>query len=391
MSWLDYIRSKLPVFQGERLGPNDLPSNIVNDLRDEGQRFVQRKRNRDERDYYDQDIMGGSFQHELSIEKEFEEAFYEMDSMFKAFLGGEPIVDGRLGGPQTNQNIDNFFHGPNSDNDENNIIRGFFSGGPLFGGISIFHGDSRSDRNNERNMRDFFSGPIFGIGSIFEGFRDDSEDSDVFGNFSGSFSQIEPFQSESSNDEGNSLRKRMLNEDLKDQLASPHQNDDSHSDEFTLRFHTPFIGNDRHNDIKGDQDLDKEIESGKSLDDILFDQNKSNVQRAPSFSSVFKSSSVSKKINPDGSVETTTRRHHSDGIEEVVISRKIGEQTHTVTTKKNKVGEKEKIESFVNMKEKDLEGFDRKWNKGSKLLGPDQHSVVNNLPDSFSFWSKPKL
>jgi len=398
MGWFDYLRSRFPVNHNERLGPNELPSDVLEDLINRDQDDQDQMRNS-----YNQDRTQGTFHHHSfhDVDKEFDDAFQQMDSMFKTFLGGGQMF-GR-------------FHGGHHSESDNERMDGFFNNGPMFGSGPIFEGSqggSQSDHDDEdRVTRGFFAtGPLFGGGSIFGGFHGDSpsdsgeNENDIFKVFFGNGLSNEIFQGELSNGDGKTLREKMLNEDKDDQLAvTPFGNDDS--DRFSFKFHSPFFGQtDRQTDIdiakKGDLDLDKEIESGKSLDDILQDQEKSNsqiMQKSPLFSSVFKSSSVSKKINPDGSIETTTKRQDSDGNNEVITSRKIGEQTHTVTIKKNKAGEEEKIESFLNMDEKDLKGFDDQWNKGhdksprNQMLKSDSQSIIDNLPDAFSSWFKPKL
>jgi len=343
MGLFDFLRSLFPANHNEQLGPNDLPSGVLRDLNSGDQlNPLPYSDNQDQiQSFFNRDEIRGNFHHQSfqDVEKDFENAFHQMDTMFRSLFGDRQMFDGFHGGP-----------GFDSDDSDENFI-GFFGSGPH---IEYFQGGQSIDANE---------------GDI-------------------------------------SLREKMLNEATEDQISiSPFHNDVNHSDRFEFKFHSPFFGGRRQleDDIvkNEDQDLDKEFEHGKkSIDDILITPNRPSGKLVePAFSSIFKSTSISKKINPDGSVETTSRRQDSDGNEEVVTSRILGDQTHSVTIKKNNAGEEERIESFTNMDENDLEGFNKKWNlqKGNSphnmMITPDHHSksIIDNLPDVFSTWFKPKL
>jgi len=335
----DLFRSYFPAtrYDSERLGPTELPSDIFNDLRNTPlHRETQPIGNHEDTeleglphhlDQNNRDIFGQS-QHPQtfgSIGREFEDAFHQMDSMFKNFFGVDPSFD-------------------------------YIQGDPPMGGLD--------------------------------------------------------------NREGKSLREKMLDDGNEN---SPFQHEDSHPGGFLFKFHTPFFKDiwqspfhrgespfDNHASGKDgkleDKDLDNDYNSGvHSIDDILDSEvpHKSNNQSLFGFggnlpsngmSSIFKYSTVTKKVNPDGSVETTSRKRDSDGNEEVVVSRNLGEQTHTVTSKKNNQGEEEKIENFTNMDENDLETFDEKWKQKSQKNPRDMFIAPgkNDLRD-FASWWKPKL
>lgn len=343
MGLFEFVRSLFPANHNEQLGPNDLPSGVLHDLSSGDQsKLFSPSDNRDQiQSFVNRDEIHGNFCHQSfqDVEKEFDNAFHQMDIMFRNLFGGRQMFDGFHGGP-----------GFDSDDEDLESFIGFFGSGPH---IQYYQGGQSIDAN--------------------EGER--------------------------------SLREKMLNEATEDQISiSPFHNDANHSDTFKFKFHSPFFGGRQLDDdlVKNeDQDLDKEFEHGKkSIDDILISPNRPSEELIePAFSSIFKSTSVSKKINPDGSVETTCRRQDSDGNEEVVTSRILGDQTHTVTIKKNNVGEEERIESFINMDENDLEGFNEKWNlqKGNSprdmMITPGHHSksIIDNLPDVFATWFKPKL
>ena len=324
MGLFDLFRSYFPANRNEQLRPNDLPNDVSNDLRNHSTNVPHMPENN--HGCMSKDIFPGeSF---YDIDREFQNAFHQMDSMFKTFFGNDPSFD-------------------------------YFQGDPSI----------ESDNGKEKSLR--------------EKMFDDSEENSM--------------------------------------VVSPFQDEDHHSNRFIFKFHAPMFRNlwqspfDRQMDDNlgrnEDQDLDKEYESGThSIDEILNSENRnrSNDQspyglgdNLPSsgFSSAFKYSTTTKKINPDGTVETTSRKCDSDGNEEVVVSRCYGEQTHTVTNKKNQTGEEEKIESFINMDQNDLETFDEKWDDRSKKgprdmrIVPEQNDIpiMKNLSDIFSSWWKPKL
>lgn len=361
MGLLDLFRSYFPAFpRVERLGANDLPQEILDDFRKEAAKYPSSEQRDD--DHVHRDFHQGSFN---DVEREFENAFNQMDRMFQSFFGG-----GRMFGGFPHEPI------PGPDDGEEN---GNFFGGPH---IEFHFGDDHDDVDGDV---DFPHGELPGNSK-------------------------------------KSLREKMLDGDGgSDMIVSPFQGEEHmQKGGFGFNFGTPFFGNfrqspfgrqrDGHSDENEDQDLDKQFENGSSSIDEIINSQKPHEDKELSLfrfggnepvtgSNFFKSSSVTRKMNPDGSIETISKKRDSEGNEEIVTSRVIGERTHTVTSKKNNTGEEEKIESFVNMDENDLEEFEKKWNKKfdkglrGQMIAPEQHdaSIVGNLPDLFSSWWKPKL
>jgi len=334
----DLFRSYFPAsrYDSARLGPNELPRDILNDLKNTPvNREAQPTGNYEDTDledlphYFDQnnrDFFGDS-QHPQTfgdIGREFEDVFHQMDSIFKNFFGADPGFDYIQGSP------------------------------PM----------ELDDRKGK---------------SLKEKMLDDGDDNS-------------PFQHEDGHPGG--LLFKFHTPFFRDIWQSPfHRGEES-----------PFDGQADHGKLE-DKDLDNDYDTGvHSIDDILDPQSphKSNNQSLFGFggslpssgmSSTFKYSTITKKVNPDGSVETTSRKRDSDGNEEVVVSRNLGDQTHTVTSKKNNNGEEEKIENFTNMDENDLETFDEKWKQKSQKSPRDMFIAPekNDLSDLFSSWWKPKL
>ncbi|XP_057305679.1 uncharacterized protein LOC130644162 [Hydractinia symbiolongicarpus] len=173
--------------------------------------------------------------------------------------------------------------------------------------------------------------------------------------------------------------------------------------------HFGFQNIDRENGPIEDQDLDDAVRKGDhSLDDIFksdppsqsrsllgnFNDSDFIPKHGGEISSAFKYSTIRKKINSDGSIETRASKRDSDGNEEVVVTRSLGQQTHTVVKKKNNKGEEEETENFINMEQDELNKFEEKWNENKKQELHDQMLMPNlnkNWNDYFSSWWKPKL
>ncbi|XP_065671470.1 uncharacterized protein LOC100199317 isoform X2 [Hydra vulgaris] len=140
-----------------------------------------------------------------------------------------------------------------------------------------------------------------------------------------------------------------------------------------------------------DEDFDSDISSGKkSLDDVLNEKtshNSFNISSLPK-NGIFNFSSTTKKINSDGYIETRTTKKLPDGSEQTVVSRSIGDQTHSVTSKKLASGEEIRTEDFVNMNQDELKAFDEKWNIKKGPLLPNGSSWGSFIPRP---WSNPKL
>lgn len=110
-------------------------------------------------------------------------------------------------------------------------------------------------------------------------------------------------------------------------------------------------------------------------------------------SSSFSSQTIS---GTDGKIEQRRTVRDSSGNEETTITRSIGDQTHSVTVKKDKTGATEKIENFQNIDQDDLSKFEDKWrikkhqaiedNPGDRMMipGPTKPDRGGNE----SFWKK---
>lgn len=212
----------------------------------------------------------------------------------------------------------------------------------------------------------------------------------IFGRFLGDLnlpSQAIPPRSPSEGPQENifqhpkSLRDRMLkgpdtsqgNDNLDDQLGGSQL--DGHlsppsSSMFGDFWRLPFAGL-RYPDQRADVDLDSQVEMGThSLDDIL--AQKENDQGGWHISPSSSSSSFSSVtiVDSDGISETKTTRRDYNGEEEVTITRRIGDQLHTVTRRKDSSGNEETEEDTVNIDRgrRGRHDFNEKW-QNSKRSG----------------------
>ncbi|XP_020608069.1 uncharacterized protein LOC110046716 isoform X2 [Orbicella faveolata] len=103
------------------------------------------------------------------------------------------------------------------------------------------------------------------------------------------------------------------------------------------------------------QDLDNEVEMGThSLDEILAAKDEGQMsQHVPCFSSSSSFSSVT-IVDSNGVTEKRTTRRDSSGNEEVTITRRIGDQTRTVTRRKDNHGHEETQVDTVNIDKDDI-------------------------------------
>ncbi|KAF6201151.1 hypothetical protein GE061_005598 [Apolygus lucorum] len=128
------------------------------------------------------------------------------------------------------------------------------------------------------------------------------------------------------------------------------------------RFLKPSFEKSNPHTSRADSDLDGRI-TGQEIDDLFKQPSQQLEPRGqitiPSF---FGQSSFSKTIHgPDGRVEHHKTFKSSDGTEQTVVTRQFGDQSYSVTVKKNKDGSTERTEDFVNMNEDDLNKFDQLW------------------------------
>jgi len=98
--------------------------------------------------------------------------------------------------------------------------------------------------------------------------------------------------------------------------------------------------------------------------------------------STFKYSTVTKKINPDGSVETITKHKDSDGNIEETTTRSLDGQSYTITEKKTPCGDMQTNENFINMDKDELKRFQEKWkDKDKEKLRKDTMIDLPNQED----------
>lgn len=119
-------------------------------------------------------------------------------------------------------------------------------------------------------------------------------------------------------------------------------------------------------DTKLDTDLDGKI-SMDDLSKVWKDPNTSqsiepyNPPQRYNFHTFGKFTSTKIIRQPDGSVEQHRTIRDSEGNEETTVTRKIGDKTHTIITKKDKNGVEIKTEDLINMNENELQDFEKKW------------------------------
>lgn len=183
-----------------------------------------------------------------------------------------------------------------------------------------------------------------------------------------------------------SLRKRMLrgpysstemdNIEHEHEASSPLDRFPSFSpfELFSDLLRIPFGGVRPSPNDQMDRDLDNEVQMGaQSLDDILSPRNDHNMpQRCVPPSSTSSFSSVTTIIDSNGVTEQRTTRKKSNGREEVTVTRKIGDQTHTITHRKDRSGNEERHEDLVNIDDDGLADFNTKWDH-SKQTGKSPH------------------
>ncbi|XP_067056229.1 uncharacterized protein [Acropora muricata] len=152
-------------------------------------------------------------------------------------------------------------------------------------------------------------------------------------------------------------------------------------DLFRIPFHVTPDPNE-----KVDRDLDNEVEMGtQSLDDILSQRNDPNMlQGNVPHSSLSSFSSVTTVINSNGVTEKRTTKKNSNGGEEVMVTRQIGDQTHTIIHRKDRNGNEETQEDLVNIDGDDLPDFDKKWNN-SKYNGTRQNVPLDDISGQSTF------
>lgn len=124
-----------------------------------------------------------------------------------------------------------------------------------------------------------------------------------------------------------------------------------------------------------------------------------------------RSVSVSTSVGPNGQLEERKTVRDSSGEEEVTVTRKLGNQSYSTTTKIDRNGVQEKVENFTNMDEKDVSDFNERWSNNNSrprdgLSGPvrpdamlksphiphdsDKDTKFTSLLKNMFDWLKPK-
>jgi len=107
-----------------------------------------------------------------------------------------------------------------------------------------------------------------------------------------------------------------------------------------------------------DSDIDEQFKHG-AIQEYL-PQGRTYEPTIPAQS--FSRSVISRTIRrPDGGIEHHKTMVGSNGEEITTITRKLGDQSHTLTTTKKPEGQVEKTEELVNLNEGDLQDFEKKW------------------------------
>ncbi|XP_048735337.2 HCLS1-associated protein X-1-like [Ostrea edulis] len=130
--------------------------------------------------------------------------------------------------------------------------------------------------------------------------------------------------------------------------------------------------------IKEDKDLDKEAKD-IDLAKVFSDPNSGIVSSAPQTGGFFSrgsSISVTTIRGADGKIEQKKTVRDSSGREETTVTRTIGEQSHTVTTKVDPSGIPETTETYTNVDQGSQKDFYDKWghsprNSSQPMLPPD--------------------
>ncbi|KAL3866736.1 hypothetical protein ACJMK2_044016 [Sinanodonta woodiana] len=156
---------------------------------------------------------------------------------------------------------------------------------------------------------------------------------------------------------------------------------------------------------KEDRDLDGDVDKYgissifKNADERATDSIDIRPQQPHGFSRSFGRSWSSVTVRgADGKAEIKQTVRDSSGNEETTVTRTIGDQSHIVTIK-DKNGQRETVETFQNMDEKDIANFNAQWDnkdmskkpiKREDLLIPHQgssqskHGLFSSLLDIFT-------
>ncbi|XP_011881428.1 PREDICTED: uncharacterized protein LOC105569519 isoform X2 [Vollenhovia emeryi] len=141
-------------------------------------------------------------------------------------------------------------------------------------------------------------------------------------------------------------------------------------------------------DVPFESKIDTDLDGRVSTKEFLTMWNKGNVEvKQPSVPNHFSiGRSVRKEIvrRPDGTVVKKRVIRDSEGNEETIVSKEIGDKTHVVTIRKDKNGIETRSEDLINMDESQLKDFTEKCESV-------KDSSFNRFPWEKFFGPNPKL
>ncbi|XP_071644941.1 uncharacterized protein [Temnothorax longispinosus] len=147
-------------------------------------------------------------------------------------------------------------------------------------------------------------------------------------------------------------------------------------------------------DVPFEQKIDTDLDGRVSAEEFSKMWNKGNMETKKS--SVPNNFSIGRSVRkeiirrPDGTVEKKQVIRDTEGNEQTIISKEIGDKTYVVTIKKDKNGIETRSEDLINMDESELKDFTQKW-KSAKDNVNSQDSILNRFPWEKFFGPNPKL
>ncbi|XP_029177275.1 uncharacterized protein LOC114945302 [Nylanderia fulva] len=169
--------------------------------------------------------------------------------------------------------------------------------------------------------------------------------------------------------------------------GEPDKHDNLRDKMLKLYPHSPIT------DVSPEQKIDTDLDGKITTEEFSRMWNKGDVKTVEpfvlhSFSTV---RSVRKEIirRSNGTIDQKQVFKDSEGNEETIVSREIGDKKYVITTKKDKNGVETKSEDFFNMDESELKDFTQKWTPSIKDNTDSDYTNLNRFP-----WEKffdPKL
>lgn len=148
-------------------------------------------------------------------------------------------------------------------------------------------------------------------------------------------------------------------------------------------------------DVPAEQKIDTDIDGKITKEEFSKMWNKGNVEIVKpivpySFST---RRSVRKEIirRSDGTIEQKQIIRDSEGNEEIIESKEIGDKKYVITTKKDKNGVETKSEDLFNIDESELKDFAQKWTPPIKDNIDSDNTTLNRFPWEKFFGPNPKL